>query len=48
MHLIIDDVAGHSEIDRINNLVVTVVLVAIEVRCLSTVTYGRQSALNFF
>jgi hypothetical protein len=41
MHLIVYDVAVLSEVDRVNDLVVTVVFVAVEILGLSTVTCDR-------
>jgi hypothetical protein len=38
VHLVVGNVAGLSEVNGVNDLVVAVVFVAIEILCLSTMT----------
>lgn len=38
VHLIIDDVAGNAEVHRVDHFVIAIVLVTIEIRCLTAVT----------
>ena len=42
MHFVIDDVAGYSEVDGVDDFVIAIVFVAIKIRRLSTVTYDGQ------
>jgi hypothetical protein len=42
MHLVIDNVAGDTEVDRVDDLVVTVVLVAVEIGRLTAVACRKR------
>ena len=42
VHFVVDDVAGHSKVDRVYNFVITIIFVAVEIRCLPTMTCNRQ------
>lgn len=39
MHLIIDDMSCHTEIDGVDHFVIPVVFVAIKIGCLATMSY---------
>jgi len=42
MHLVVDDVTGRSEVHGVNDLVVTIFLVAVEILGLATVPCIRN------
>ena len=42
VHFVVDDVAGYSEVDRVYDFVITIIFVAVEIRCLPTMAYNRQ------
>jgi hypothetical protein len=42
VHLVVHNVAGLSKVDRVDDFIVSVFLVAIQVRSLTTMTYQRQ------
>jgi hypothetical protein len=39
VHLVVDDVTNLAEIDGVDDLIVTVFLIAVKVFCLTTVTW---------
>lgn len=41
MHFVVDNVAGLAEINRINDFIVSIILITIEILRLATVTYSR-------
>jgi len=41
MHLVVNDMPGSSEINWVNHLVIPVVLIAIQILGLATMTYSR-------
>lgn len=44
MHLVVDNVAGPLEIDRVNHFIVAIVFVSVQVFGLSTMAYAKSSA----
>jgi hypothetical protein len=43
MHLVIDNMANLSEIDRIDDFIIPILLVAIEILSLTTVTWSPSA-----
>ena len=42
MHLVVDDMTCGSEIDRVDDFIITILFIAIEIFGLATVTYTCQ------